>query len=107
VINFNVHYESIPTTKKEGTSIAKAKSKAIASALSDALTHVVIKILDKSIANRLGIGHLNKACTNAGLNMVKANREKRKIAISDGLVTTAGKKLSGTFTSPPPLVPAR
>eukprot|EP00962_Isochrysis_galbana_P044297 scaffold17139_cov123-Isochrysis_galbana.AAC.7 len=56
------------------------------------ITHLVIRIQDKSIANRVNLSHLSKACARVGLRMLKANREKRKINTNDGLITTAGKK---------------
>jgi len=52
----------------------------------------VIKINDKSIANRVNLYHFNAACKRVGLKMLKGNREKRKINTPEGLITTSGKK---------------
>jgi hypothetical protein len=103
LIKFNVTYEAINFNDGTGGSSSKAASnaRAIASALSDMATHVVIKIYDTSIAGRITIEIVNKACARSNIRMLKSNREKRKINTNEGLIVTAGKKKSGisTFSS--------
>eukprot|EP00962_Isochrysis_galbana_P037179 scaffold12962_cov135-Isochrysis_galbana.AAC.6 len=50
-IDFEVTYGEIQSNKK-GSSSAQSNSRAIASALADSTTHLVIRIQDKGIANR-------------------------------------------------------
>jgi len=90
-IEFTITYGEIQT-KKGGTSNEQSNARALASALADATTHLVVKINDKTIANRVNLSHLNNACKRVGLKMVKGNREKRKINTPDGLINTSGKK---------------
>jgi len=90
-IEFTITYGEIQT-KKGGASNEQSNARALASALADATTHLVVKINDKSIANRINLSHFNNACKRVGLKMVKGNREKRKINTPDGLINTSGKK---------------
>jgi hypothetical protein len=90
-IEFTFTYGEIQT-KKGGSSNEQSNARALASALADATTHLVVKINDKSIANRVNLSHFNNACKRVGLKMVKGNREKRKINTPDGLINTSGKK---------------
>eukprot|EP00962_Isochrysis_galbana_P020947 scaffold6151_cov129-Isochrysis_galbana.AAC.4 len=90
-IEFSISYEDIQA-KEGGSSVEQSNARALASALADATTHLVVKINDKSIANRINLSHLNNACKRVGLKMVKGNREKRKINTPDGLINTSGKK---------------
>jgi hypothetical protein len=64
----------------------------MASVLTDISTHIVIRVYIKAIANRVGITHFKKGLLDAGLRTVTANRERRKIDTSAGLLATAGKK---------------
>jgi hypothetical protein len=95
LIKFHVTYEAISLNDGTGGSSSKAASsaRAIASALSDIATHIVIKIYDTSIEGRITIGILNKACARSNIRMLKGNREKRKINTNEGLIVTAGKKI--------------
>jgi hypothetical protein len=89
-ITFEITYEDL-TFKKAGISNSKANACAMASVLTDIFTHIVIRVI-KAIANRVGITHFKKGLLDAGLRMVTANRERRKIDTSAGLLATAGKK---------------
>eukprot|EP00962_Isochrysis_galbana_P025515 scaffold7878_cov126-Isochrysis_galbana.AAC.6 len=90
-IEFTITYGEIET-KKGGPSNEQSNARALASALADSTTHLVVRINEKSIANRVNLSHFNAACKRVGLKMVKGNREKRKINTPDGLITTSGKK---------------
>eukprot|EP00962_Isochrysis_galbana_P020657 scaffold6050_cov107-Isochrysis_galbana.AAC.1 len=91
-IHGQIRRQNRPHTKKGGASNEQSNARALASALADATTHLVVKINDKSIANRVNLSHFNNACKRVGLKMVKGNREKRKINTPDGLINTSGKK---------------
>eukprot|EP00962_Isochrysis_galbana_P024333 scaffold7442_cov101-Isochrysis_galbana.AAC.5 len=58
-------------TKKGGPSNEQSNARALASALADSTTHLVVKINDKSIANRVNLSHFNAACKRVGLKMLK------------------------------------
>eukprot|EP00962_Isochrysis_galbana_P029613 scaffold9490_cov128-Isochrysis_galbana.AAC.1 len=91
-IEFTITYGEIETKKGGPSNDQSNARRALASALADSTTHLVVRINEKSIANRVNLSHLNAACKRAGLKMVKGNREKRKINTPDGLITTSGKK---------------
>jgi hypothetical protein len=88
-IKFTVTYESINMNDDTGGfSTAAASKRAIASAMSDISTNMVIKITDNSIAGQITIGILNKACARSNIKMLKGNCEKRKINTNSGLINT-------------------
>jgi hypothetical protein len=72
--------------------IARSNSRAIASALSDSATHIVLRLYKTGVANRIGLGHLKKMCDRAELTMLKGNQERLKMATKEGLVSTGGRK---------------
>jgi hypothetical protein len=72
--------------------IARSNSRALASALSDSATHIVLRLYKTGVANRIGLGHLKKMCDRAELTMLKGNQERLKMATKEGLVATGGKK---------------
>jgi hypothetical protein len=85
-ITFEITYEDL-TFKK-----ASARAMAMASVLTNISTHIDIRVYIKAIANRVGNTHFKKGLLDAGLRMVTANRERRKIDTSAGLLATARKK---------------
>jgi exonuclease III len=89
--NFTVTYSSILDISGDSSSNQKANARAIASAFADISTHIVVRIRDPTIANRVGLGHIKAAMHRAGLNMIKGNRERIKIATSQGLLLTQGR----------------
>jgi hypothetical protein len=90
-ITFVITHEDL-TLKKEGISNLRAKARAMASVMADISTHIAIRIYIKAIANRVGLNHFKLGLLEAGLRMVTANRERRKIGTTVGLLATAGKK---------------
>jgi hypothetical protein len=90
-ITFVITYEDL-TLKKAGISNLRANSRAMASVMADISTHIVIRIYIKAIANLVGLNHFKLGLLEAGLRMVTANRERRKIDTTAGLLATAGEK---------------
>jgi hypothetical protein len=69
-----------------------ANAHAMASVMADISTHIVIRVYIKAMANRVGLNHFKVGLLEAGLRIVTANRERRKIDTTAGLLATAGKK---------------
>jgi hypothetical protein len=90
-ITFSILYEDL-TPKKTGISNHKANARAMASALTDISTHIVIRVYHKAICNRVGLNRFKQGLLKAGLRMITANRERRKIDTASGLLSTGGKK---------------